>query len=422
MPVTASENLSTPLKDSALESLAQGNYAQAIAQLQQQIEITPNDRESYWYLGLAWFLDGEIDTASSTWFSVLYDAPPDQLSLWLDELLTILLTQAEQACQAGQFEQAIRLYDQILETNPAHPQAIQGRQRSQRWQQYQQGFLQTQQTPYLDYPKHVHLETKALCSAACNFCPYPTLERKGTVMPDDLIAKVIDDLTAIPADLPFQLSPFKVSEPFLEQRLFDILATINAKLPNAQITLTSNASPLTESRLKRLLSIQNISYLWISFNDHRRDAYEATMSLSYEHTLDRLRMLHQYKADGKLPFPVILSRVGDGTPVDHEFMQWVYDHFPHFKLSVFQRGGWLGQVDTPIGPVPNVGCERWFDLSITATGKVAHCCMDGQAAWPIGDVRTQHVLEIYNAPAYRSLRESTLTRLDAEPCRRCTFL
>ncbi len=69
MPVTASENLSTPLKDSALESLAQGNYAQAIAQLQQQIEITPNDRESYWYLGLAWFLDGEIDTASSTRFS-----------------------------------------------------------------------------------------------------------------------------------------------------------------------------------------------------------------------------------------------------------------------------------------------------------------------------------------------------------------
>ncbi|UZQ54543.1 hypothetical protein OOK60_00230 [Trichothermofontia sichuanensis B231] len=58
------------------------------------------------------------------------------------------------------------------------------------------------------------------------------------------------------------------------------MATINAKLPNAQITLTSNASPLTESRLKRLLSIQNISYLWISFNDHRRDAYEATMSLS----------------------------------------------------------------------------------------------------------------------------------------------
>jgi len=292
MPLISSENLSLPLKQSALQSLAQGNYGAAIAQLQQQIEANPDDRESYWYLGLACFLEGDIDQASSTWFSVLYDAPPEQLSLWLDELLTILLHHAEQACQAGRFEQAVRLYDQILDTDPAHHQASQGRQRSLRWQQYQQGFLQTRQTPYLDYPKHVHLETKALCSAACNFCPYPTLERKGTVMPDDLIAKVIEDLTAIPADLPFQLSPFKVSEPFLEQRLFDILATINAKLPNAQITLTSNASPLTESRLKRLLSIQNISYLWISFNDHRRDAYEATMSLSYDHTLDRLRLLH----------------------------------------------------------------------------------------------------------------------------------
>lgn len=84
MPLTSSEHLSPPLKQSALQSLAQANYAEAIAQLQQQIEATPDDRESYWYLGLAWFLAGNFDTASATWFSVLYDAPPDRLPLWLD--------------------------------------------------------------------------------------------------------------------------------------------------------------------------------------------------------------------------------------------------------------------------------------------------------------------------------------------------
>lgn len=68
-----------------MQSLAQGNYVEAIAQLQQQIEANPDDRENYWYLGLAYFLAGDLDTASSTWFSVLYDAPPDQLFLWLDE-------------------------------------------------------------------------------------------------------------------------------------------------------------------------------------------------------------------------------------------------------------------------------------------------------------------------------------------------
>jgi hypothetical protein len=44
-----------------------------------------------------------------------------------------------------------------------------------------------QASGYLDYPALVHLETRAVCNAACNFCPYEKLERKGTVMPDALI-------------------------------------------------------------------------------------------------------------------------------------------------------------------------------------------------------------------------------------------
>ena len=40
-------------------------------------------------------------------------------------------------------------------------------------------------------------------------------------------------------------------------------------------------------------------------------------------------------------------------------------------------------------------------------------CMDGKAEYPIGDVNTQHCLEIYNAPHYRQLREKTFTRADA---------
>jgi len=33
-----------------------------------------------------------------------------------------------------------------------------------------------------------------------------------------------------------------------------------------------------------------------------------------------------------------------------------------------------------------------------------------------------NVLEIYNSPEYRKLRESTVSRLSVEPCNRCTFM
>ena len=287
---------------------------------------------------------------------------------------------------------------------------------------YQAKVLDMRRSPYLDYPAHVHMETLSLCNARCNFCPYPGLERKGHRMPDALIEKILDDLRAIPRILPFQLSPFKVNEPFLDSRLFDVLAAIEAKLPHATITLTTNASPLTEAALDGLARVKNLGYLWVSLNDHRPAAYEATMGLPWERTQQRLAMLHARRRAGALAGRVVLSRVGDGTRADAEFCDWVVRRYPGFEPSIFRRGGWLGQVETATAAVPDVGCTRWFDLSITSTGTVAHCCMDGRAEWPIGDVTTQHALEIYNAPHYRALRERALTRLQASPCRTCSFL
>jgi hypothetical protein len=290
-------------------------------------------------------------------------------------------------------------------------------------QAYQHVVQSMRRSPYLDFPAHVHLETMSLCNADCSFCPYGSVARQGERMSDELIEKILTDLTDIPKLVPFQLSPFKVNEPFLDKRLFDICAKINSSLPHARITLTSNSTPITEDKLDRLSEIKNLAYLWISFNDHRPAEYEQAMKLPYARTIERLATIHARKAAGRLPVRIVLSRVGDGSGMDREFCDFVAQRFPLFESGIFPRGGWLGQVPgLQIGDVPAVGCTRWFDVSITATGVVAHCCMDGKAEHPIGDVSRQHVLDVYNAPEYRALRERTLTRLQAEPCRACTFL
>ena len=210
-------------------------------------------------------------------------------------------------------------------------------------QAYQRNVLQMRQSSAIDFPAHVHLETMAQCNAACNFCPYPGLERKGTVMDDALIAKVVNDLADIPRLHTFQLSPFKVNEPFLDKRLFDLLDVFTARLPNAKLTLTSNASPITLDKLQRLAGFSNLDYLWISFNDHRQAEYESTMQLPYRRTIERLQMIHKAKAEGWLSLRVVLSRVGDGTAADLEFRQWVEKNYPLFSASIFPRGEWIGQ-------------------------------------------------------------------------------
>lgn len=268
--------------------------------------------------------------------------------------------------------------------------------------------LAMRQSSCIDFPAHVHLETLARCNASCHFCPYPSLERKGAKMDDALLAKIVDDLADIPRLHRFQLSLMKVNEPFLDVRLFDVIDFCSRRLPHASITLTSNASPITARTLDRLATYRNIGYLWISLNDHREAEYEKTMGLPYRRTLERLAMIHRYKAEKKINFRVVLSRVGDGTAIDQEFMTWVRGHYPLFEASLFPRANWLGQVQlaTPPQDIPPIACTRWYDLSITATGVVAHCCVDGQAQYAIGDLRQSHALEIYNHNDYRRLRAS----------------
>lgn len=290
-----------------------------------------------------------------------------------------------------------------------------------RYQAYDQQIESMRQSPYMEYPARVCLETLTLCTAACTFCPYATLDRKGYRMPDALIAKVIDDLTAIPSDLPFTLLPFKVNDPFVDVRIFDILDEVGRRLPNAQIELITNAVALTEKKLERLAHVKNLKPLRISLNDHRPDEYEALMQMPFARTIDRLETISRAKADGRFDVPVVLTRVGDGSQADLEFQTWVAERFPDFHVSIQPRSDWLGQVDMPGGFVPDMGCSMWFELSITSTGVVAHCCMDGEARHPIGDVREQHVLEVYNSPEFRRLREATASRWSVSPCNSCAM-
>lgn len=277
----------------------------------------------------------------------------------------------------------------------------------------------------LDYPAIVHLETLASCNAACSFCPYPTLERKGVRMPDQLIAKIIDDLAGIPKDVRFQLAPYKVSEPFLEARLFDILELVNRKLPNANISIITNGSPLTEKKIAQLSRVLNLSYINVSLNFDNPEEYEAVMKIPFARTVERLEMLHRKHAEGVITCRVRLTRVATQRDDDLAFAHWARANFPRFQLDILPRNDWIGEVSPPDGPrsVPDAPCHRWFDLSITATGVVAMCCMDGAAKYPKGDVNTQHVLEIYNQPWLRDLRNTLVSRRTARhPCNGCTYL
>jgi hypothetical protein len=277
-------------------------------------------------------------------------------------------------------------------------------------------------SPYIDFPAEVHIETLTACNAKCSFCPYPKLERLGNRMSDDLIDKIIGDLESIPRDLPFALSPFKVNDPLIDKRIFNICTEINHRLPSARLRLFTNGSPLTDSVIERIARIEHLEHLWISLNEYLPDTYFSVMGIPLERTLKRLDRLHQAVESG-FPHPIIISRVRDRTTNDESFVNFIRQRYPRFAITVMPYANWAQQVPSMESlPVPANGCVRWFELSIMSTGKVALCCMDGEGRHVIGDISTQTVLDIYNSPDYRRLRESVESRKNADfPCNRCAI-
>lgn len=271
---------------------------------------------------------------------------------------------------------------------------------------------------YIDQPYEVSIETLALCNAACTFCPYPTLERKGTRLPDDKINSLIEEMSHWAK--PFYISPFKVNEPFLDKRLMSICHDINRRIPHAMLRLFTNGSPLTFFKLREVDSLRNVAHLWVSLNSHEPEEYKNLMSLEFENTATKLDTLHGMLRNGNFRHPVVLSKVTSGGD-EYGFLSFCAHRWPLFQVCLIKRDGWLGYVPPMDPAIPDTPCNRWFELSIMATGIVSLCCMDGKGEFPIGNIYSNNLRDIYNEPFWRDRRERMISRRNTHPCSTCTY-
>jgi hypothetical protein len=274
---------------------------------------------------------------------------------------------------------------------------------------------------YLDQPHEVSIETLARCNAACTFCPYPTLERIGTKMPDHLISRLIGEMSRW--TVPFYFSPFKVNEPFLDVRLQSICEKFEADCPKGTLRLFTNGSALIDRHLDWVGNLRRVIHLWISLNDHRIDEYQALMGISFDRTAKNLDALHKRVEAGQFSHPVVLSKVGEPSG---DFIAYCQDRWPSFSIQIIKKDSWLGFTEPDNGRVPPAPCVRWFELSITAEGLCSHCCMHNGAnpTYNIGDLNKQTMLEVYNSPFWRERREKLVSRRtldDRSPCRTCSY-
>ncbi len=146
------------------------------------------------------------------------------------------------------------------------------------------------------------------------------------------------------------------------------------------------------------------------------------MKVPFDRTCKTLDRLHDRFTNGEIYFPITLSRVGDNTHADQQFIEWCADRFPKFPATSTVRADWLGAVQTDVFPTWDAGCGEWFTLRVLQNGKSAFCCMDSDGSYGSGSTTTMSLYEIYNQPIYRRLRENLPSRLSLKGCDNCPLM
>lgn len=273
------------------------------------------------------------------------------------------------------------------------------------------------------YPFLATIETLAKCNAACEFCPYPTLERKGEEMSEALFEKIISDLAEADPRGPMLFTLSRVNEPFLDKRIYDFAGLVETTFPKIRQMHFTNASPLNRTNFDKFLKLKSTTLLKISFNDHRKDDYERVMGIPFDRTLANVTEIHARKAAGEFAFPVRIGRVGDGTAADSDFLAWARKEFPHFEAQVSPRFDWRGKIKDVKWTVPDLGCLQWFELHILANGVDAFCCTDSEGEYGVGDASKNHVVrDIYNHETRRRMRDLLPSRRTVAGCETCSAL
>ncbi|WP_342597090.1 hypothetical protein VKI21_17450 [Cyanobacterium aponinum UTEX 3222] len=93
--------------------LQEGQYQEAITFYENQIEQKNFDNSDYYYLGCAYLLNGEIETAHSIWMSILLEV--DQFEIELNNLLKILDEEGYRQMREGDLELALIVYQSLEE-------------------------------------------------------------------------------------------------------------------------------------------------------------------------------------------------------------------------------------------------------------------------------------------------------------------
>jgi radical SAM protein with 4Fe4S-binding SPASM domain len=286
----------------------------------------------------------------------------------------------------------------------------------------------------LDYaPLEVWIEPTNHCNLRCVKCPHALgLKRPKGFMDGDLYRRLIDEISAYAFTVSLQFG----GESLIHKELPDLVAY--AARRKLRTVLHTNATLLNEERSRALVR-SGLAVISFSIDGEDPESYAAVdTGGKFDRAVDGVRTFMRARRElgRRTPFAVVQKLVPRPDPGEAERSALLDLGADYLKVAGFH--GWAGEFSREGRELVPGGAEDderasalyapctniWSGISVFWDGRVAPCCMDMEGEYPVGDVREDPLLEIWNNERMTRLRRALVERRHEQEdlCRDCAYL
>ena len=287
-------------------------------------------------------------------------------------------------------------------------------------------------------PFFISLEPAAICNMACPQCPTGTGDVKRSKKFLDLnTCKDIVDETARTTAI---LSLYHQGEPLLHKSFADM---VKYATDRKIYTVTSTNGQLLSEEVCGSLVEAGLDRIIISLDGTDQESYNKyRVGGDYEKVIAGIRLLSEARKANRKPYIIIqflvfkhnqdqvaeIKKLGKRLGADRvmiksaqiEYPESIHEWMPvHKKYRRYMRsseGDWM------LGGKLKNRCRRlWYTTVITTDGLVVPCCFDKLAKYPMGNIGTETISQIWKNREYNDFRSKVLgNRKGIGICTNCT--
>lgn len=285
------------------------------------------------------------------------------------------------------------------------------------------------------YPTAVMIEPTNICNLKCPLCPSGngTLKRAKGYMPLSMFQKVIDEVKAYST----MIILWNQGEPYLNP---EINKMVKYATDAGLFTLTStnlNADMDADEVVK-----SGIDSMIVSLDGATQETYnQYRVNGSLDKVLTNVKNIVEAKKRLKSSTPIIRWQFLVMKHNEHEIEQikkmakeYEVDQISFKTIQIYTKEDIKFLPDNPKYRRYNISgedfeikfkmenrCRRiWQQPVVNWNGEVAICCFDKDIEFPVGNVKNQSLLSIWQGTAFQNMRNAILkNRKSFEICRNC---